>query len=164
MLVVGRFPWYRLALERLGIEYEHQKFGMRNRVRRFFRYLRERTIVFHNKLSARNHIQGTTNLNIFLKLFTLYYQTINSKGGQECLFGHYRLVYRDRKVYGVLLQRVLERDKPAPPLLFSQRTSLFSILYKKIILGRDFNLSPFRKILEKRLNLDQNTIDNEWRI
>ncbi|MEM0452336.1 MAG: hypothetical protein QW382_04385 [Nitrososphaerota archaeon] len=50
---------------------------MKNRVERFFRYFKERIIVFHNKLSARNHIQGTTNLN----LFTLYYQTIKGGGG-----------------------------------------------------------------------------------
>ncbi|MEM4968602.1 MAG: hypothetical protein QXU63_02835 [Nitrososphaerota archaeon] len=49
---------------------------MRNSVERFFRYLKERTIVSHNKLSTRNHIQGITNLNPFLNLFTLYYQTI----------------------------------------------------------------------------------------
>jgi hypothetical protein len=47
---------------------------MRNRVERFFRYLKERTLVFHHKLSARNHVQGTTNLKLFLNLFTLYYQ------------------------------------------------------------------------------------------
>jgi hypothetical protein len=35
---------------------------MRNRVERLFRYLKERTIVFHHKLSTRNHIQGITNL------------------------------------------------------------------------------------------------------
>jgi hypothetical protein len=40
---------------------------MRNRVERFFRYLKERTVVFHHKLSARNHIQGINNLNRFLK-------------------------------------------------------------------------------------------------
>ncbi|MEM1770182.1 MAG: hypothetical protein QXU63_02950 [Nitrososphaerota archaeon] len=42
---------------------------MRNRVERFFRYFKERTIVFHNKLSAKSYEQGITNLN----LFTLYY-------------------------------------------------------------------------------------------
>jgi hypothetical protein len=47
---------------------------MRNRVERFFRYLKEITIVFHHKLSARNHIQGINNLKQFLNLFTLYYQ------------------------------------------------------------------------------------------
>jgi hypothetical protein len=46
---------------------------MRNRVERFFRYLKERTIVFHHKLSARNHIQGITNLKQFLSPFTIYY-------------------------------------------------------------------------------------------
>jgi hypothetical protein len=36
---------------------------MRNRVERFFRYLKERTMVFHHNLSARNHIQGINKLN-----------------------------------------------------------------------------------------------------
>jgi hypothetical protein len=29
---------------------------MRNRVERFFRYLKEKTIVFHHNLSTRDHI------------------------------------------------------------------------------------------------------------
>jgi hypothetical protein len=47
---------------------------MRKRVERFFRYLKERTVVFHHKMSARDHIQGITNLKLFLSLFTLCYQ------------------------------------------------------------------------------------------
>jgi hypothetical protein len=35
---------------------------MRNRVERFFRYLKDRTVVFHHKMSARNHIQLINNL------------------------------------------------------------------------------------------------------
>ncbi|MEM2216320.1 MAG: hypothetical protein QXP57_07155 [Nitrososphaerota archaeon] len=54
---------------------------MRSRVERFFRYLKERTMVFHNKLNAREYMQGITNLNIFLKLFTLYYQVMKGGGG-----------------------------------------------------------------------------------
>jgi len=63
MVIVERGPWYRWALERLGLEY---------RVERFFRYLKERTMVFHHKMSARNNIQGIKNLN----LYTIYYQII----------------------------------------------------------------------------------------
>jgi hypothetical protein len=47
---------------------------LRNRVERFFRYLKERTMVFHHKMSARDHVQGINNLKLFLTLFTLYYQ------------------------------------------------------------------------------------------
>jgi len=54
LVIVDRGPWYRWVLERLGLEYKHGRFGLRNRVERFFRYLKERTIVFHHKLSARN--------------------------------------------------------------------------------------------------------------
>jgi transposase-like protein len=67
-------PWYRWAFERLGLEYRHDRFCMRNRVERFFRYLKERTMVFHHKMSARDHVQGINNLKLFLSLFTLYYQ------------------------------------------------------------------------------------------
>jgi hypothetical protein len=44
---------------------------MRNRVERFFRYLKERTVIFHHKLSARDHAQGITNLKLFLSLSTI---------------------------------------------------------------------------------------------
>jgi hypothetical protein len=40
---------------------------MRNRVERFFEYLKERTVVFHHKLSARDHIQGINNLKAIPK-------------------------------------------------------------------------------------------------
>jgi hypothetical protein len=52
---------------------------MRNRVKRLFRHLKKRTVVLHHKLSARNHIQGITNLKLLLSLFTLYYEGEVSK-------------------------------------------------------------------------------------
>jgi|FaiFalFF_MnMetaG_3_1042247.scaffolds.fasta_scaffold55152_1 hypothetical protein len=64
---------------------------MRNRVKRFFRYLKERTMVFHHKLSARKHIQGIINLKLFLNLFTPYYQAAGAGSEQKCLIGHYPL-------------------------------------------------------------------------
>jgi len=81
MVIVDRSPWYRWALERLGIEYRHERFGLRNRVERFFRYLKERTAVLHHKMSPRDHVQGIINLKLFLNLFTPYYQTIKTEGG-----------------------------------------------------------------------------------
>jgi hypothetical protein len=52
---------------------------MRNRVERFFRYLKERTAVFHHKMSARDHIQGINNLKLSLNLFALYYQAARGR-------------------------------------------------------------------------------------
>jgi putative transposase len=74
LVLVYKGPWYRWAFERLGLEYRYERFGMRNKLERFFRYLKERTLVFHHKMSARDHIQEITNLKLFLSLFTLYYQ------------------------------------------------------------------------------------------
>ena len=45
-VIVDKGPWYPWALQRLGLEYEYQTFGIRNRIERFFRYLKERTVVF----------------------------------------------------------------------------------------------------------------------
>jgi transposase-like protein len=53
LVLVDKGPWYRWAFERLGLEYKHERFGMRDRVERFFRYLKERTIVFHHKLKVQ---------------------------------------------------------------------------------------------------------------
>jgi hypothetical protein len=52
---------------------------MRNRVERFFRYLKERIVVFHHKMSARDHIQGINNLKLFLNLFAHYYQAARAR-------------------------------------------------------------------------------------
>jgi putative transposase len=38
LVLVAKGPWYRWAFERLGLEYRHERFGIRNRVERFFRY------------------------------------------------------------------------------------------------------------------------------
>jgi hypothetical protein len=43
-------------------------------VESFFRYLKERTMVLHHKMSTRDHIQGITNLELFPNLFTIYLQ------------------------------------------------------------------------------------------
>ena len=59
-------------MERLKLEYRRERFGMRNRVERVCRYLKERTIVFNHKMSARDHIQGIRNLKLPLNLFTIY--------------------------------------------------------------------------------------------
>jgi transposase-like protein len=71
LVLVDKGPWYRWAFERLGLEYRYE---------RFFRYLKERTVVFYHKMSTRNHIQGITNIKPFLNLFMLYYQVTRPGG------------------------------------------------------------------------------------
>ncbi|MEM1944799.1 MAG: DDE-type integrase/transposase/recombinase [Nitrososphaerota archaeon] len=73
-VIVDRGSMVSMALERL--EYEPQRFGMRNRVERFFRHPKERTAVFHHKLSTRDHIQGIKNLNLSM----IYRQTTRGGG------------------------------------------------------------------------------------
>ena len=49
--LVDRGPWYRWALERLGLKYQHQRFGLRNAVERFFGHLKQRTRRFYSNIN-----------------------------------------------------------------------------------------------------------------
>jgi len=46
MVIVDKSPWYRWALDRLGLEYRHERLGLRNIIERFSRYLKEKTAIF----------------------------------------------------------------------------------------------------------------------
>ncbi|MCL7383690.1 MAG: DDE-type integrase/transposase/recombinase [Thaumarchaeota archaeon] len=52
LIIVDRGPWYRWALERLGLKYKYQRFGLRNAVERFFGYLKQRTKRFYNNINT----------------------------------------------------------------------------------------------------------------
>jgi transposase-like protein len=52
LVIVDRGPWYRWALERLGLKYQYQTFGLRNAVERFFGYLKQRTRRFYNNINT----------------------------------------------------------------------------------------------------------------
>jgi transposase-like protein len=53
IVVVDRGPWYRWALERLGITYFHETFGKRNKIERLFRELKNRTKKFYNNVNSK---------------------------------------------------------------------------------------------------------------
>jgi putative transposase len=53
VIVVDRGPWYRWALDRLGITYIHETFGKRNRIERWFREMKERAKRFYNNITTK---------------------------------------------------------------------------------------------------------------
>jgi transposase-like protein len=53
VIVVDRGPWYRWALDRLGITCFHETFGKRNRIERWFREMKNRTKMFYNNINAK---------------------------------------------------------------------------------------------------------------
>jgi putative transposase len=52
-IVVDRGPWYRWALDRLGMTYFQETFGKRNRIERWFREMKERTKRFYNNVNSK---------------------------------------------------------------------------------------------------------------
>jgi putative transposase len=51
LIIVDRGHWYRWALDRLVLKYQYQTFGLRNRVERFFGYIKQRTRRFYNNIN-----------------------------------------------------------------------------------------------------------------
>ena len=52
LIIVDRSPWYRWALDRIGLKYQYQRFSLRNIVERFFGYLKQRTRRFYNNINT----------------------------------------------------------------------------------------------------------------
>ena len=52
LIIIDRGPWYRWALERLGIRYRYQRFSLRNTVERFFGYIKQRTRRFYSNINT----------------------------------------------------------------------------------------------------------------
>ena len=53
VIVVDRGPWYRWALDRLGITYLHETLGKRKRIERWFREMKDRTKRLYNNINAK---------------------------------------------------------------------------------------------------------------
>jgi len=48
LIIVDKSPWCRWALDRIGLKYQYQRFGVRNIVERFFGYLKQKTRRFYS--------------------------------------------------------------------------------------------------------------------
>jgi len=80
LIIVYRGPWCRWALDRLGLEYRYERFGLRNVVERFFRYLKEKTERFYNNLNTWK----TQSIEDYAKTIAIIrnlHTTIKTQGG-----------------------------------------------------------------------------------
>jgi transposase-like protein len=76
LICVDRGPWYCDALKSLRLRWKHMTHGLRNRVKRWFRTLKERTKAFYNNFPARR--SGIKNVKIFLQTFTYWYNNLRT--------------------------------------------------------------------------------------
>jgi len=53
LIIVDRGSWYRWALDRIGLKYHYQRFGLKNTVERFFGYLKQRIERFYNNINYK---------------------------------------------------------------------------------------------------------------
>ena len=76
LILVDKGPWYHDALKSLGLKWKHITHGMRNRIERWFRTLKERTRRFYNNMNARK--LGILSMKLFLNLYTYYYNNLRT--------------------------------------------------------------------------------------
>ncbi|MGC9111403.1 MAG: hypothetical protein ACP5JB_06055, partial [candidate division WOR-3 bacterium] len=69
--------------------------------------------------------------------------------------------YPKKEIYGIFIVKSFEEERTGD--FFFPISTLVYLLYKKMILGKEFDLLPFRNIFTKRISLNQTLIDNEWR-
>jgi len=76
LILIDKGPWYHDALESLGLKWMHITRGLRNRVERWFRTLKERTRRFYNNSPSRK--RGIKCVKIFLETFTYWYNNLRT--------------------------------------------------------------------------------------
>ena len=81
-----------------------------------------------------------------------------------------KIEYKDKKVYGVFIaksmnlsQQSISYSTQQSEFPVIQAQELLYVLYKKLYMGKEFTLNPFRKILAGKYILNRKLIDNEWR-
>ena len=69
-ILVDGGPWYPTALNRLGVEWEHVTFGLRNPVEQWFGILKHRINLFYNRWPYNASIQGAQSwIEAFVALY-----------------------------------------------------------------------------------------------
>jgi hypothetical protein len=74
LVLIDKGPWYRWAFERLGLEYRHERFGMRNK----------------KEKSKPRHMLGIEQGNIPIQLDLWGNEVIFKGKGQTTLYGYPR--------------------------------------------------------------------------
>ena len=76
LILVDKGPWYLDALQSLQLKWMHITRGLRNRVERWFRTLKERTRRFYNNFPSRK--RGIKCVKLFLETFTYWYNNLRT--------------------------------------------------------------------------------------
>jgi transposase-like protein len=69
-ILVDGGPWYKPALQRLGIEWEHITFGLRNPIEQWFFLLKHRIKLFYRNWPYNTKLRTVQNwLNCFVSMY-----------------------------------------------------------------------------------------------
>ena len=72
LVLVDKGPWYPWALAQLGIRFRHVTFGTRNRIERWFGFLKARTKRFYNNFPHNSSLESVRSfLETFMGLYNM---------------------------------------------------------------------------------------------
>jgi len=74
-----------------------------------------------------------------------------------------KLVNEDKEHFCAFIAKSFAGEKEEKNIFYFSVEDLLYLLYKKLILGPKFSLSPLKKILYEKMTVNKETIDNEWR-
>ena len=77
MVYVDGGPWYRYALERLGVPWEHRTFGPRNPIEQWFHVLKHRVKRFYRRWP---HNADMAQVNVWISAYVACYHLKNGWG------------------------------------------------------------------------------------
>jgi transposase-like protein len=80
LIIVDRGSWYRWALDRLGLRYRYQRFGLRNAIERFFGYLKQKTRRFYNNINSWS-IKSVEDYAVAIAMIRNILTIIKTQGG-----------------------------------------------------------------------------------
>jgi len=71
-ILVDGGPWYKPALKRLGVDWEHVTFGLRNPIEQWFGILKHRITLFYNRWPHNASVESAQAwINAFVSMYHL---------------------------------------------------------------------------------------------
>jgi len=71
-ILVDGGPWYKPALKRLGVDWEHVTFGLRNPIEQWFGILKHRINLFYNRWPHNASVESAQSwINAFVSMYHL---------------------------------------------------------------------------------------------
>ena len=85
IVITDHAPWYKYALQSLGLYNIQRTFGIRNYIERWYRTFKQRTRRFFNNFPVRDASKAIERISGFLHLFAYWYNRMRPHETLKCV-------------------------------------------------------------------------------